>query len=210
MLATGAYGVPEEKVASVAVTAVVLFCSKFATPSLKHIHLVDIRPGIVRLYQKELEVQVTRTGVFVHDRFNVWKSWLSNQSATASPLRHQTGGDKFGTDVDQTPTRSAAQRHTWHDSRNGSYGRGTSNPSERAQKDHQEQKDREMALWLQESENNRMKTMSADRGCGIGLKKLAAPLVPGKMNDAEAVVGDASRPGITSAPHGQPGDASGL
>ena len=197
MMVTGAYGVPEEKVANVAVAAIAVFCSDFATPSLKHAHLVDIRPGIVRLYQKELEVQV-KGGVFAQENYITWSSWLGSPSATSSPARHQTGGGgDLGTDVDQKPS--------WRDGSNDSHGRVSDSPSSSTEKERQEQMDRDFAQALQENEHIFNQSTSAGRGRGRGiLNRDAPPVRPGSMNYAGAVAtGQSARPGGDYASQGR-------
>ena len=72
----GIYKVPEEYVATAAAQAICRFCKKNPNSVLQHVHLVDIKPDMVSLYQAAMQ-QLVNNGVFARHRAYVgWDRWL--------------------------------------------------------------------------------------------------------------------------------------
>lgn len=66
-----------------AVAAIVEFCSRYPDASLKHIHLVDIQPDIISLYQGRLE----KAEFQALAGYDEWTSWLRGPHHSTTPIK---------------------------------------------------------------------------------------------------------------------------
>ena len=194
-----------------AVSAVSSFCTKFAASTLKHIHLVDVRPGIIRLYQKEMQRQVTNGLFAVRTRYSDWQKWFGDSSVMSTRTASDIAVDSrqrveteavsqkadwgaAGTDVDKLPSYRLNGVDSDYEALQGDKG-GRSRRHDtvsRGQADaeakrRQESEDRKLAQVLQDAEGFDSQTMPMGRGRGRGKQKQGTFHRPGPKSYAGAV-----------------------